>query len=150
MAVLNAVYVSAGVPFGGLTGVTIYRPTAPLTPGTAPTTLATNYVIESVTPTNNTIMGKRPAADGGDNGWWMVAGTIEGSAVMQIPSGTSPTPVGGEFFVVTTDVNGQNVEVDSAGAQVSRRFVIHSPAESVSTTEYRKISCSVIVDKFLS
>lgn len=145
---LNAAYVSNGVPFGGFS-TSLIRPSDPLNPGTNPTTLGT-YVVETITLNHQGILGNRPAADGGDNGWFLVNGPIEGSATIQIASSTAPTPQNGDYFSLTVDVNGQNVEVDSAGAQVTRRVVLHSIGLPVGIGEYRKVSCSVRVDKFPS
>lgn len=140
MATPNQAYLSNSVPFGGFS-VSILRPTDPDSPTSNPTTLGT-YLVESITPSYNGILGKRPAVDGGDNGWWLVNGTIEGSGTIQLPTLTSPTLKNGDYFTVTS------IEADANGAAVSRKFVIHSPSTTISTSDYRKQNVSVIVDRF--
>jgi len=140
----NQAYVSSGVVIGGFS-TTLYRPTdatLPTGPATNSTSLGT-YLVESLTPNYNGILINRPAVDGGDNGFVLINGIIEGSARIQIATGTTPSPRNGDFFVVAD----ASIDAVSNGAAVSRQFVLHSVQPEISTNSYRVISCSVRVDK---
>ncbi len=135
MSTANQAYVSKSVPFGGV-NVQIYR-LADVDDNNSGALLGT-YKIETVTPTQGSILNKRPDIDAGKNGWWLVNGDIEGSAVIQRNVVTTPSLQNGDYFEAA-------IRVDSAGAGITERFVIHNPSEEAGAS-YRKVSCSVIVD----
>ena len=135
MATENQVYVSKGVPFGGLF-VEIFRLSDPDNNGSG-VSLGT-YLLESITPQDSAVLGKRPGTDGGKNGWWLVEGDVEGSAVIQRNLEATPAVQNGDYFEAS-------IRVSSAGAGVSERFVIHTPGHQVDAG-YRKQNVSVIVD----
>lgn len=131
----NQAYVSKGVPYGGLY-VEVFR-LADVEDNDSGVSLGT-YLLESITPQRSAVIGKRPDTDGGKNGWWMVNGDTEGSAVFQRNVETTPTLQNGDYFEAA-------IRVNDAGAGVSERFVIHTPAHQVDAG-YRKQNVSVIVD----
>lgn len=135
MATTNQNYVSKGVPFGGLF-VEIFR-LADVDDNDSGVSLGT-YLVESITPQDSAVLGKRPGTDGGKNGWWLVTGDTEGSAVIQRNIVTTPCVQNGDYFEAS-------IRVDDAGAGVEERFVIHTPGHQVDAG-YRKQSVSVIVD----
>lgn len=132
----NQKYVSAGVQFGGVT-VEIFRLADP-TSNSSGASLGT-YKVESLGAAPSAVVGKRPDIDGGQNGWWIVDGDIEGSAVIQRAAAATPSLENGDYFEAA-------LRVSSAGTGVTERFVIHNPMETADA-QYRKVSCSVIVDQ---
>jgi len=133
MATPNQAYVSNSVPFGGIT-VEIFR-------GQANPASIGEYIVESLTPTQSVIEGIRPASDGGDNGWWLVTGMTTGECVIQLATDATPTLLPGDYFSAS-------IRRDENGAVIAERFVIGRVGHSVATTDYRKQSCDVRVDKF--
>lgn len=135
MSTPNQQYVSKQVPFGGIT-VEVFRLTDPADNNSGAS--LGNYKVESISPNRSSILNKRPDVDGGKNGWWIVEGDVEGSAVLQRNIATTPSLESGDYFSAS-------VRINSAGVAVAERFVIHNPTEEVGAS-YRKVSCSVIVD----
>lgn len=149
MSLPNQAYVSNQVPYGGLF-IQIFRLSDPtdinsgvaLASGnTLPAAEANKYRLESLTPTINVVEGNRPDIDGGDNGWWLVTGSISGSGVIQLPLDASPTLLPGDYFTAA-------IRRDAAGAAITERFVIGQVGATVATTDYRKQNVNVRVDKF--
>jgi len=136
MALPNTAYVSGGVQFGGIF-VNVFRLADP--DDNSSGVLLGRYLVETITPSDSGILGKRPGADGGRNGWWICDGDVEGSAVIQRTVATTPSLKNGDYFDAA-------VRVDSNGDPVAERFVIHSPGHEVGTS-YRKQNVSVIVDQ---
>jgi hypothetical protein len=136
----NQKYVSKQVPFGGVT-VEIFRLADPNDNATGAS--LGNYKVESISPSRSSTLGKRPDVDGGKNGWWIVNGDVEGSAVIQRAVATTPSLLNGDYFSASVRVD--NSLAPNGGVPIAERFVIHSPSEETGAS-YRKISCSVIVD----
>lgn len=136
MSTPNQAYVSGSVPFGAFTAA-VYRLSNVDDTGSG--VLLGNYKVETATPNRSAILNKRPDVDGGQNGWWLVNGDVEGSAVLQRSVATTPSLLTGDYFEAA-------LRYDSSGAAVTERFVIHSPSEEAGAS-YRKVSCSIIVDQ---
>jgi len=135
MSTPNQNYVSKSVQFGTITA-SVYR-LADVDDNNSGALLGT-YKLESLTLSGSDILNKRPDIDGGKNGWWIITGDREGSAVLQRNVATTPSLLAGDYFEAALRVN-------SAGATVTERFVIYSPSESFDNS-YRKVSCSIVVD----
>lgn len=135
MSTPNQLYVSKAVPFGAIT-VEVFRRADPADNNSGVS--LGNYKLESLTVNGSDILNKRPDVDAGKNGWWIVGGDREGSAVLQRNIATTPSLLGGDYFAAA-------VRVDAAGAPVTERFVLYSPSEATDAS-YRKVSASVIVD----
>lgn len=134
----NLRFNSGGVPHGGIF-VDCYRPTDPENPNNGGAKLGT-YRVESCGPKEGANLVKRPDIDGGRNGWFMTAGDVEGNAVLQRNVNTTPTLQTGDYFDAT-------LLVDTNGAGVAERFVVHVP-DRPADAGYRKMSMSVIVDQY--
>ena len=134
----NLRFNSGGVPHGGIY-VDCYRPNDPDNPNNGGTKLGA-YLVESCGPKPGANLVKRPDIDGGRNGWFLTAGDVEGSAVIQRNVAATPTLETGDYFDATLLVN-------AAGAGVAERFVVHGPDRPVDAG-YRKMSVSVIVDQY--
>lgn len=134
----NIKFNSGGIPHGGLY-VDIYRPNDPENPNNGGTKLGT-YLVESCSPKRGGGLTKRPDIDAGPNGFFIVGQDEEGSAVIQRNVAATPTVDNGDYFDAY-------LSVDQNGAQVAARYVIQSP-DHTADASYRKMSCSVIVDKF--
>jgi hypothetical protein len=96
------------------------------------------YLVESMTPTDSSIVQKRPNIDGGKNGWQIVEGDCEGSITIQRNVQATPSLKNGDYFDAA-------LRVGSDGAPVTERFVLHQPAHSFDAG-YRKQSMSFVVD----
>ena len=138
MGLPNAKYNSGGVPHGGIF-VDIFRPTDAENPNAGGAKLGT-YRLESLTPKRGHTLTKRPDVDGGPNGWYIVDGDIEGSAVIQRNVAATPTVENGDYFDA-------GVRIDASGATINERFAITGPDRPVEAA-YRKMSVGVIVDQF--
>jgi hypothetical protein len=125
-------YNSNNVPQGGLFAEFFRGQGAPASLGT--------YLIESITPTVSVTLNKRPGVDGGENGWWMVDGDIEGSITVQRATDVTPTLQNGDFFTAA-------IRVNAAGEAISERFVLHGMSQEKAMGAYSKQSGSVIVDQ---
>ncbi len=137
---MSTAYVSNNVPFGGLS-VSVSRPTSGANPSGGASVLGT-YLIESMTPTRGVVEGTRPGTDGGDNGWWLVNGPIEGAIVAQLAITATPTLEPGDYFESSAIYYGAD------GNGVNKRFVFKEMGIAVETTGYRKQSGSFKVDAF--
>lgn len=135
MSTPNQAYVSGSVPFGGLT-VNIYRLSDPDSNSSG--VLLGAYKVESATPNITATLNKRPDIDGGKNGWWLINGDTEGSAVIQRATAATPSILTGDYFEA-------GIRRDASGNAVTERFVIYNPSEPQDAS-YRKVSCSIIVD----
>lgn len=133
----NMKFNSGAVPQGSIF-VDIYRPTDPQQPNTGGAKLGT-YRLESLSPKTGGTLHKRPDIDGGQNGWWIIDGDVEGSAVIQRNVAATPTLENGDYFDAFA-------RIGSDGTPVAERFVIHVPDRPLDVN-YRKISVSVIVDQ---
>jgi hypothetical protein len=138
MGLPNAKFNSGSVPHGAIF-VDIYRPNDPENPNNGATKLGT-YRLESLSPKRSSTMSKRPDVDGGPNGWYIVDGDVEGSAVIQRNVAATPTVENGDYFDA-------GVRINADGSTANERFVIYSPDRTVDMG-YRKMSVSVIVDQF--
>ncbi len=137
---MSIAYNSNNIPKGGLS-VVFYRPISGDAPGAAGAdTLLGTYLVESLTPTESATVNKRPNTDGGENGWWIVAGDVEGAIKVQLATTATPWLTNGDYFETAT------LFINSAGAGVNRRFVVHGMAPEVSSA-YRSQSGNVIVDQ---
>lgn len=135
MSTPNQAYVSNAIPFGGIT-VEVFRNQA------NPASLG-NYLVESISVAQGSIVGKRPGVDGGPNGFWIVNGDREGSITLQLAIDTTPSLENGDFFSAS-------IRRDAAGAAVSERFVLHNLTRPVGMQEYGKQTGSVIVDQHVA
>src|ERR1041385_3641252 len=95
MSTPNQKYVSKAVPFGGIY-VDIYRLADP-GDNTSGAKIG-RYLVESATPSDSAMVNKRPDIDGGKNGWWIVEGDTEGSAVIQRNVAATPSLKNRESF----------------------------------------------------
>lgn len=134
MSTPNQVYVSNQVPFGGFF-INLYR-------GQSSPTLLGVYRVEQCNPTPAAVEGQRPDIDGGDNGWWLCNGIIQGPITLQVATSLTPTPANGDFFKTSV------IFRDSSGTAVTQILVLKSPAPDVSTNTYRKFTGQVQVDQF--
>lgn len=126
-------YTSNAVPHGGIF-VEVYRDR------NNPVLLG-NYLVESISVTQTAVLIERKDFDGGDNGWAIVNGTIEGSITIQLATNVTPSLQNGDFFSAS-------IRRDINGNAVAERFVIHGMARPMGTTEYAKQTGSVKVDQF--
>lgn len=81
----NQVFVANSVPSGGFFA-NFYRPSVD---GAGVVTFGDpfgTYRVLSFSPNREAAVTDRPDIDGGDNGWTMVAGKIEGSITVQLPT----------------------------------------------------------------
>lgn len=138
MTTPNQAYVSNSVEFGGLL-VTLYRYLSGQS--VAPTSMGV-YILESANPATEAVTGDRPGVDGGDNGFWIVNGKTEGAATLQVATSATPTPINGDIFRVN------QFYVDENGTGVDSYYVVENPQPTVSTTEYRKVTCTIREEKF--
>jgi hypothetical protein len=136
----NLKYNSNSVPFGGVY-VDVYRPTAQDANGNPNASVKLGiYLMESHSPKRAHISQDRPDTDGGDNGWSLVAGKVEGSATFQRNVNVTPTLDTGDYFDVY-------YTVDQNGNPVAGRFVIMDP-DWAKETGYRKMACTTRLDQF--
>jgi len=135
MSTPNQAYVSGSVPFAAFTA-NIYRLTDPDDNNSG--VLLGAYKVESATPNITATLNKRPDIDGGKNGWWLINGDTEGSAVIQRANAATPSILTGDYFEA-------GIRRDASGNAVTERFVIYNPSEPQDAS-YRKVSCSIIVD----
>jgi hypothetical protein len=131
---MSEAYVSNAVPYGGIF-VDIYRDK------NTPVLVISQVLLESLNVTHNAVIGKRPGVDGGDNGWWSVNGTREGSLTAQVATDATPTIHNGDFFSAS-------LRRDTNGNAVNERFVINSPNINRGINDYFKITGNVMVDQF--
>lgn len=129
----NQVYVSNSVPFGGFF-INLYR-------GQSAPALLGVYRVTSFTPQRAAVVTDRPDVDGGDNGWTMVAGVIEGGINIQLATDATPTVQPGDFF--KTSVIFRN----AAGAATEQIVVVKEIGPNIDQS-YRTQSGSARVDQF--
>lgn len=134
MAYPTAAFNSNSVPFGGFS-ITLWRTQA------TPTQIGT-YILESCSPTFNAVTIDRPGTDGGDNGFTVVDGKYEGQAVLQLATNATPMPQNGDMFLTSL------LGVSSAGSGEAKYFTIINPSPGVSTSDYRKVTCTIRQDKY--
>jgi hypothetical protein len=130
---MSAIYNDMTVPFGTFLAK-IYRTQA------TPASLG-SYLVESWNVTEANVGGDRPNTDGSENGFWIVIGKKEGTAVFQRSTAATPTLQPGDFFKTTY------VTVDNAGAAVAEYYVIVSVDNPQATTDYRKQTATVRLDR---
>ncbi len=132
-------YNSNAIPKGGLS-VTFKRPLNGDAPADATASVLGTYLVESLTPTESATVNKRPNTDGGENGWWIVAGDVEGAIKVQLATTATPWLTNGDYFETSS------LFIGADGNGVNRRFVVHGMAPDVSAA-YRSQSGNVIVDQ---
>lgn len=137
----NQVYVSNSVPFGGFFATLYRNSTTPVVLDSKASAGKTFYRIESCSLSPKGDLKERPDVDGGDNGWTLVNGPIEGSITIQLPNDGSPTPANGDFFKTSVLFR------DATGAAIAQIVVITN-VSITADQNYRKITGSVRVDQF--
>lgn len=129
----TAAYASNAPVYGGLV-IHLYRP------GATPTDLG-QAILESASPSESSVKGERTNELGGENGWWLVDGPVEGSATIQVKDASSPTIHTGDYFDA-------GIRHDATGASTTERFVIFNPGITVDQGGARKMTCSIKLDRF--
>lgn len=108
----------------------------------APALLGT-YRVTSASLARMAVGGERPDIDGGDNGWWLVKGKIEGGITLQLDTDASPTLELGDFFKTSV------IFRDAAGNPVTQICVLNNPGPvSVEANGFRAQAGSARVDQF--
>jgi hypothetical protein len=119
----NQVFVANSVPSGGFFA-DFYR----FATGGASATKLGTYRVMSFSPSREATVTDRPDIDGGDNGWTMIAGKIEGSITVQLATDASPTLQAGDAF--TTSV----IFRDPSGTALPIMCVLGSMSTNIDTS----------------
>jgi len=124
----NQVFVANAVPSGGFFAK-IYRPGYDNSGTLVFTQLsASPYRVLSFSPQRDSSVVDRPDIDGGDNGFTVVAGKIEGSITIQLATDGSPTLQPGDCFKTSV------VFRDTAGASVAQMIVLTGMSINIDTS----------------
>lgn len=137
-----SVYNSNQIPFGGL-NVTVYSNSVAAATGVNTGTLVGVYACTDANPTPEAVIIDRTNISGGDGGWVMVNGKIQGSATIQLATNATPSLQNGWYFDAAFFVSNATPPAD-----ITKRWVISNPGPVIAANGARQQTCTIICDQF--